>query len=761
MKGKLFPQIHNIRTLWQAWNRIKKKGSTGGIDNISIEIFERKLENNLKEISQSLQRETYVPEPTKRIYILKDNSREKRKIAIPTIKDKIIQEATRNIIEPIFNPIFIESSYAYRTNKGPQKAICKAEQYLKKGRTWIATFDIDNFFDSINHNLLMRFISNKIWEKEILRLIELWLKMGVIEKDKWVNPAVGVPQGGNISPLLSNIYLHPFDKEMKKKNYTIIRYSDNIIFLEKTKNDAINVLVDAEKFLKGELSLNLNSSSKSISNIYSGFVFLGFLFKNRKKTIADVKIEKIKTKINKILRKDNNFSDIIDKLNESILGWRRYYEIGEVDEQFKFLDNILFEELKVFLPKKDFSAKESRRQLQRLEFFSIKSDKEKSNLISLLITASKIKKAKTTENTSQSRTLSSIARDIAKKKRKYEKILSEESNLVISMPGSFVGKTSHRVVVKEMRRKIKEIPFYRLKNILITSYGVSISSNLVKNCIEENIPIIFFDSYGRPYAHILSPKFPFYKLGMAQLSAIKDRSGIYLAKSFVEGKIRNQINLIKYYRKYKARKEFNFSQQCEEGIEKMQALLQKLDELVKDNPLEYLRPRIMNIEGRAASYYWSLIKYLLSNDVYFKGRERRGAVDLVNSLLNYGYGILYSQVYQSIILAGLNPNISFLHKEQIGKPTLVFDLIEEFRQPVVDKAIIGMIRKKQKLPMEGINLSQETKIKVVKNVLKKLNSFVQFRSKRLTLREILNYQANSIAKFLEGKGKYHPFIDRW
>lgn len=329
------------------------------------------------------------------------------------------------------------------------------------------------------------------------------------------------------------------------------------------------------------------------------------------------------------------------------------------------------------------------------------------------------------------------------------------------MPGSFVGKTSHRVVVKEMRRKIKEIPFYRLKNILITSYGVSISSNLVKNCTEENIPIIFFDSYGRPYAHILSPKFPFYKLGIAQLSAIKDRSGIHLAKSFVEGKIRNQINLIKYYRKYKARREFEFSQQCEKSIKKMEALLQKLNKVVMNGSLDYLCPRIMNIEGQAAAYYWGLIKYLLSNDVYFEGRERRGAVDLVNSLLNYGYGILYSQVYQSIILAGLNPNISFLHKEQIGKPTLVFDLIEEFRQPVVDKAIIGMIRKKQKLPMEGINLSQETKIKVVKNVLKKLNSFVQFRSKRLTLREILNYQANSIAKFLEGKGKYHPFIDRW
>lgn len=277
----------------------------------------------------------------------------------------------------------------------------------------------------------------------------------------------------------------------------------------------------------------------------------------------------------------------------------------------------------------------------------------------MLIATSKIQKPRSVVNSPQLPVLSSIKKDVARKKRKYERILSEESILVISVPGSFVGKTSQRVVVKEKRRKIKEIPFYRLKNILITSYGVSISSNLVKNCIEENIPIIFFDSYGRPYAHILSPQFPFYKLGMAQLSAVNDRNGIYLAKSFVEGKIRNQINLIKYYRKYKARKEFQFSQECEEGIGKMQALTQKLAELGKDNSLENLRPRIMNIEGQAASYYWSLIKYLLSNDVYFEGRERRSAIDLVNSLLNYGYGILYSQVYRSIILAGLNPNISF------------------------------------------------------------------------------------------------------
>jgi RNA-directed DNA polymerase len=145
MKRELFSKIYNIKILWLAWNRIKRKGSAGGINNVSIEIFERKLENNLKEISHSLQEETYIPEPTKRIYIPKDDLEENRKITIPTIKDKIVQEATRSIIEPLFDSIFVDTSFAYRPNRGPQKAICKVEQYIRQGRTWIATFDDDMF----------------------------------------------------------------------------------------------------------------------------------------------------------------------------------------------------------------------------------------------------------------------------------------------------------------------------------------------------------------------------------------------------------------------------------------------------------------------------------------------------------------------------------------------------------------------------------------------------------------------------------------
>ncbi len=761
MKNKLYPRIYDLKNLWQSWNRIKEKSSTAGIDRVSLEDYSKKIESNLKDISISLRTETYIPEPYKRVHIPKYNLRESRKISIPTIRDKIVQEATRRVIEPIFNSTFIENSFAYRANMGPQKAIHKVETYLKEGNTWVVTYDIDNFFDTINHSLLMKTVSNRIWEKEILRLIELWLKMGCIKGKEWIDPLIGVPQGSNISPLLSNIYLNIFDVAMKNKGYKIVRYADNMLCLETGRREVIGNFKVCEDFLSSRLSLKINPDSISITNVHNGFVFLGFLFKHTKKIIANEKIEKIKSKIVEILKEENSFQNRIYKLNESIIGWRRYYQIGDVSDQFKFLDGILNDQLINILKLNTINKKDIINSIQRLEFFIEKDEREKQNLISLLVAGSNVSKFSKKENTLLKEKKYSISQEIRKKRKKYENILSESANLIITSPGSFIGKKSSRVMVKEKHKIVKEVPFQRLKNIFIVSDGVSLSSNLIKSCVQEEISVKFLDFFGKPYAYIISPKNYFFKAGILQLSAINDCRGIYLAKSFVKGKIKNQINLIKYYKKYKERKAFEFSQQCDDRIEKMQSLLKKLLELTNDEGIEYLRPRLMNIEGQVAAYYWGLIKLLLSKDVYFEGRERRGATDIVNSLLNYGYGILYSEIYQSIVFTGLNPNISFLHKEQFGKPTLVFDLIEEFRQPVVDKTIIGMIRKKEKFQMEGTLLTQESKKKVIKKIIKRLNKKIVFHGRNLSFQEIIRSQAKSIVQYLEGKEIYYPFIDKW
>ncbi len=178
--------------------------------------------------------------------------------------------------------------------------------------------------------------------------------------------------------------------------------------------------------------------------------------------------------------------------------------------------------------------------------------------------------------------------------------------------------------------------------------------------------------------------------------------------------------------------------------------------------IEILRGKLFSIEGRAASHYWELIERMLSDYIDFEGRVRKGATDLVNVLLNYGYGILYSRIWDAVLLAELNPYISYLHKPQRGKPTLIFDLIEEFRQQAVDRPIFSLITKGEELKVENGLLTSETKKRVVERVLERINTVENFRGREIRLSEIIKEQAKAVAAFLEGKiDHYRPYIAKW
>ncbi|MBN1182385.1 MAG: group II intron reverse transcriptase/maturase [Bacteroidales bacterium] len=762
MSTKLYSNICNINTLWRAWNRLNKKSEMRGIDGMTVKDFEKRIHYHLKHISQKLEKGQYVPKPATQIFIPKSTPGKMRELCIPVIEDKIVQESVRSVIEPFFSADFCDFSYAYRTGKGPQKAIGRVSHYLRQKQTWIAAIDIENFFGSIDHDILLKVLSQKIHEQPILDLITLWLKTGVISKGKWIDVEQGISQGNVISPLLSNIYLHAFDIEMRNNGFSPVRYADDIIFLEKSYSEAVHALKTSREFLEKKLHLKLNPTVTTIGDSRKGFIFLGYLFKGTALTIAPQKITKIQENIRRKIRNGDTLNALINNLNDSICGWRNYYSLCDTDNQMQFLNDYLFNELKSGLvqnrQKDTLSKKELTNTLHQLECFKSLKFSEMEDQIQFLIQA--ISKTQTVRINTRPK-VNTIEKKVASQKKKYEKLLGEESDLVISKPGHFIGKTSRRVVVRSKGRNIYEVPFFRLKNILITSYGVSLSSDLINYCSKEGIPISFCDFRGRPYAQIFSASMPFYKLTLLQVNANTNEKSVFLARSFATGKIKNQINLIKYYNKYKDRKESEFVEKSEKTVECMASLLHKLKTNIDDSGIEKAKSQIMGYEGQAAASYWQLIKYLLSHDVYFKGRENKGATDIVNSLLNYGYGILYSMVHQAVILARLNPNIGFLHKEQPGKPTLVFDLVEEFRQPIVDKVVLSMIRKKEEITMEGISLSQDTRDKLVHRIMQRINTNISFRGKKMLMREIIKYQSQAVAKYLNGTGKYKPYIDRW
>ena len=327
--------------------------------------------------------------------------------------------------------------------------------------------------------------------------------------------------------------------------------------------------------------------------------------------------------------------------------------------------------------------------------------------------------------------------------------------------GTSLGKKSERLVIKEQGKVVQEIPFRDLSSLTIATRGVSLSSDVILECIEHGIQINFLTSSGKPYAKVTSPQLSGTVVTRReQILAYTDGRGASLAVAFIEGKLKNQANVLKYFAKYRRAADPELYRELEARLKRMEEIRGELEGLA-GSTVDELRGVIFSIEGRAAQEYWEGIGVLLGEKVEFAGRERRGAEDPVNSALNYGYGILYSKVWGAVTLAGLEPFAGFLHTDRPGKPSLVLDLTEEFRACVVDRAIMGMLLRGSAVKLEEGRLAGDTRRELARRVLERLDAEEAYDGKKHKLRTIIQRQARRVASFLRGEGRYKPFIAGW
>ncbi|HEU5139783.1 MAG TPA: group II intron reverse transcriptase/maturase [Bacillales bacterium] len=240
MKGRvwysLYDKVFARKNLRRAFNMVKANKGNPGIDNITIEAYEAKLEDNLEVLHQGLRTKTYRPKPVKRTMIRKDNGKEQRPLGIPTVEDRIVQAAIRNIIEPIFEEDFLPCSYGFRPNRSAHMAIDQVSQYLKEGYPNVIDADLKSYFDTIPHDQLEQQLRKRVVDGSVIRLIQQFLKAGIMQEGNLVESDEGAPQGGVLSPLLSNVYLHQLDQLMEERGHRIVRYADDfLIFLSKSK----------------------------------------------------------------------------------------------------------------------------------------------------------------------------------------------------------------------------------------------------------------------------------------------------------------------------------------------------------------------------------------------------------------------------------------------------------------------------------------------------------------------------------------------
>lgn len=353
-RHSLSGQLMDMRNLERAWAKVRLNWGSGGVDGESIKSFEARLEENLSETLRLLKEKRYQPQPVRRVYIPKSDGRQ-RPLGIPTIRDRVVQQALKNILEPIFEEIFLPNSHGYRSGKNAHQAITKAEAYLNKGYNWVLDADIMGFFDHVDHEILLDLVNEKVSDGRILDLIRAFLTAGVMEEGKFAETMEGTPQGGVISPLLANIYLNHFDRRMGEEGFLLLRYADDFLVFCKEEWEAKRALQTAERILGKELKLTLSPEKTRIVNARAyGVEFVGFKFNGKWRRPRDKSIGKFKDEIRYRTRRQQpkNLQMVIKSINPVIRGWGNYFQEGTNLDRFTHLDSWIRMRLRCFVAKK-------------------------------------------------------------------------------------------------------------------------------------------------------------------------------------------------------------------------------------------------------------------------------------------------------------------------------------------------------------------------------------------------------------------------
>lgn len=327
----LIDKVWAPETLRQAAERVTSNPrKASGVDHVTPAQFRRRLEKEIPRLSEQLRRGTYRPQAIRRVYIPKPGSREKRPLGIPTVRDRVVQAAILDVIEPIFEVGFAEHSYGFRPGRGCKDALRRVDQLLKSGYHYIVDVDLKSYFDTIPHEQLMARVAEKISDGRLLGLIEGFLKQGVMEELREWTPESGTPQGAIISPLLSNIYLDPLDHLLASQGFEAVRYADDLVILCRTRAEAEAALSVVRQWTESA-GLQLHPTKTKIATYQEGFEFLGYRFVLGKKHYRFPR-EKSVRKLRETLRRKTRRTDgrclasIIADVNRTLRGWFEYYK---------------------------------------------------------------------------------------------------------------------------------------------------------------------------------------------------------------------------------------------------------------------------------------------------------------------------------------------------------------------------------------------------------------------------------------------------
>lgn len=352
MEHQLLERILSRNNMITALHQVKKNKGSAGIDGMTVDDLKPYLQSAWPQIKEEILDGKYIPNPVKRITIPKPGGGE-RLLGIPTVVDRLIQQAILQVLQAEWDPTFSESSFGFRPGRSAHQAIKTAQGHIRKGRRWVVDMDLAKFFDNVNHDKLMVRVKQRIADKRVLRLINAFLKSGVSINGRIEQTKEGTPQGGPLSPLLANLLLDDLDKELERRGHRFVRYADDCNIYIKSRRAGVRVLKSITRYLEKRLRLKVNEKKSAVDHPWNR-VFLGFTFTRKapfRIKVSDKAIDKLKNEVRDLTKRTRgySFTRITSELTVYLRGWKGYFGITEVTSYLKDVDKWIRRKLRCYL----------------------------------------------------------------------------------------------------------------------------------------------------------------------------------------------------------------------------------------------------------------------------------------------------------------------------------------------------------------------------------------------------------------------------
>ncbi len=707
--GSLFERLCDAAYLRQAWNRLVLDGTSAreGVDGVRLKAFGDDIDRQTQKLADELLTNRYRPLPPIVFSIPKPDGGE-RKIGLAAVRDRVAQRAFLDLVTPLFEPFFSEDSYGFRPGRGAHHALVRLFGHVRRGALVLAQADVRKCFDTLPHDAILRQFSQRVPEARMIAVLECWLRHGRGTTGIPDQLGIGVVQGWVLAPLLSNVVLDDLDQEMTRRGIPWLRYADDLAMPALSLDEAKAALTTAAELAEGRLALNFHPDKTSVRRLDEGWDYLGFrVGTDDVLAMAPDRLERaelaLATDVDAMasLGHPAAVGHAIRRLGLRWDGLTNYYgRLGLTRAMGKQFDHLLA----IVHARRERLPADARNHGAWLQLADRTLIGERWGAFGSLQTSEPDAKLLLSSYPEPPSVLQALDKpqQPARAKSVPAKALPDSATVAVAVEGRTARILRGGVIlsvaddVLVARRKMEiltRVPLRELDAIEIHAFGVHWASQTAWQLADAEVALIVLSPCASSIAVMHTPHGGKPQTRAAQARLIGSPRLVAAAGAMMLAKIGNQAAVLRYLARAPARRVSETGAELRESADEIRALAEALDSTMGDASLdqETRRGRWMGYEGRAAATYWRALRRLAPSDIDFAARVGRGATDPVNQALNFGYGLLYAEVWRAVTKAGLDPGIGLLHLAPRSDGALVYDLVEELRAPLVDRLIWSLM----------------------------------------------------------------------